>query len=78
MFTLVNFNHIVKAVTHAFVSHLIYWKLYTISCSSGASPALRAVGRARWVQQHTELAQSTHHHRNSSTHPKWSTHAQKH
>lgn len=50
MFTLGNFNHIVKAVPHAFVRHLIYWKLYAINCSSGASPALR-------VQQHTELAQ---------------------
>lgn len=42
-----------KAVTDAFVSHLIYWKLYAISCTSGASPALR-------VQQQTELAQSNY------------------
>lgn len=53
MFTLGNFNPIVKVVTHAFVSHLIYWKLYAINCTSGASPALR-------VQQHTGLAQSHH------------------
>lgn len=39
MFTLGKFNHIVEAVTHGFVSHLIDWKPYAISCSSGASPA---------------------------------------
>lgn len=54
MFSLGNFNHIVKSVTHTFVKHLIYWKLYIISCSSGDSPALSTVAMALWVQQHAK------------------------
>lgn len=83
MFSLGNFNHIVKSVTHAFVKHLIYRKLYAISCSSGASRALNAVGRARWVQQHAKagsepLLPNTHRHKISSDCPNWDTGAQKH
>lgn len=83
MFSLGNFNHIVKSVTHAFVKHLIYRKLYAISGSSGASPALSAVGRAHWAQQHAEpgsepLLPNTHCRKTSSGPPKWDADAQKH
>lgn len=60
MFSLGNSNHIVKSATHAFVKPLIYRKLYAISCSSGASPALRAVGRAHGAQQHAEAGSELH------------------
>lgn len=58
MFSLGNFNHIVKSATDISVKHLIYRKLYAVSCSSGASPALSAVGRRAGHSSTPRLAQS--------------------
>lgn len=75
MFTLGNLNHIVKAITPAFVSHLIYWKLYAISCSSGPALHSGCSSTLSWLRATTARHP---HHKNSSNHPKWGTNAQKH
>jgi len=50
MFSLDNSNHLVKSVIHAFAKLLIYWELYSISCSSGANRAFISMGRKSWAQ----------------------------